>query len=216
MVENELEGKSYLQNDHLASIDFQAQPGDIYYMNLPKKLSSYKMHVDNPKKVEKTVGSYISYTLNGTDIPEQLERRYRDFFVLYEKLVQRWPGIYIPRIPPKKLTGNLDPNVIKTRIRLLNFFCLNLSKIDYLYKAEETNIFRNNIPEVANTIKNLPELNSREILSRMKEAFPEYNQNYDINIGRTKFQEFEGFLVFCQKKINELKEIVDVAVIKRK
>ena len=51
--------------------------------------------------------------------------------------------------PSEKLTGNLDPNVIKTRMRLLNFFCLNLSKIDYLYKAEEANMFRNNIPEVA-------------------------------------------------------------------
>ena len=70
MVENELEGKSYLQDDHLASIDFQAKPGDIYYMNPPKKLSSYKMCFDNPKKVEKKVGSYISYTLKGTDIPE--------------------------------------------------------------------------------------------------------------------------------------------------
>ena len=129
---------NYSQNDPLEAIGYQAQPGDIYYMNPPKQLSTYPMYIDNPKKMEKTVGSYIGYTMDGTDITEQLTRRYSDFFALYEKLVQRWPGIYIPRIPPKKITGNQDPSMIKTRMRLLNRFCLNLSNIDYLYKAEET------------------------------------------------------------------------------
>ena len=166
---------NYSLTDPLQSIGFQAQPGDIYYMNPPKELSSYPMYIDNPHKTEKTIGSYIAYTLDGTDVTEKLPRRYSDFFSLYEKLVQRWPGIYVPRIPPKKITGNLDPNMIKTRMRLLNRFCLNLSNIEYLYKAEETNIFRNSIPDVANAINKLPELSLKDILARMKEAFPEYN-----------------------------------------
>ena len=215
MVENEIDGKSYSQIDPLAAIGFQAQPGDIYYMNPPKELSSYPMYIDNPKKVEKTVGSYIAYTMDGTDITEPLTRRYSDFFSLYEKLLKRWPGIYIPRIPPKKITGNLDPNVIKTRMRLLNRFCLNLSNIEYLYKAEETNIFRNNIPDVANAINKLPELNEGEILTRMKEAFPEYNENYDIIVGKSKFDQFNNFLLICEKKIEEFKVSVDMASEKR-
>ena len=215
MVENEIDGKSYSQIDPLAAIGFQAQPGDIYYMNPPKELSSYPMYIDNPKKVEKTVGSYIAYTMDGTDITEPLTRRYSDFFSLYEKLLKRWPGIYIPRIPPKKITGNLDPNVIKTRMRLLNRFCLNLSNIEYLYKAEETNIFRNNIPDVANAINKLPELNEGEILTRMKEAFPEHNENYDIIVGKTKFDQFNNFLLICEKKIEEFKVSVDMASEKR-
>ena len=215
MVENEIDGKSYCQIDPLAAIGFQAQPGDIYYMNPPKELSSYPMYIDNPKKVEKTVGSYIAYTMDGTDITEPLTRRYSDFFSLYEKLLKRWPGIYIPRIPPKKITGNLDPNVIKTRMRLLNRFCLNLSNIEYLYKAEETNIFRNNIPDVANAINKLPELKEGEILTRMKEAFPEYNENYDIIVGKSKLDQFNNFLLICEKKIEEFKVSVDMASEKR-
>ena len=214
MIDEE-NGKSYSQNDHLASIGFQAQPGDIYYMNPPKELSSYQMYIDNPKKKEKTVGSYISYTMDGTDITEPLTRRYSDFFSLYEKLLQRWPGIYIPRIPPKKITGNLDPNLIKTRMRLLNRFCLNISNIEYLYKAEETNIFKNNIPDVANAINKLPELSLGEILSRMKEAFPEYNEKYDILTGKAKIVEFENFLKLCEKNINDFRNSVDIASDKR-
>ena len=75
MVEVEGEANYYTQTDHLASIGFQAQPGDIYYMNPPKELSSYPMYIDNPKKTEKTVGSYIAYTLDGTDITEKLVRK---------------------------------------------------------------------------------------------------------------------------------------------
>ena len=208
-------GLNYSQSDPLASIGYSAQPGDIYYMNPPKELSTYPMYIDNPKKVEKTVGSYICYTMEGTDITEQLTRRYSDFFTLYEKLIQRWPGVYIPRVPPKKITGNMNPTIIKTRMRLLNRFCLNISNIDYLYKAEETKIFRNNIPDVSNAINKLPELNYSEILVRMKEAFPEFNENYDIIIGKDKFENFISFLRTLQKHNLNFQENVDSASEKR-
>jgi hypothetical protein len=184
-------------------------------MNPPKQLSTYPMYIDNPKKVDKTVGSYICYTMDGTDVTEQLNRRYSDFYALYEKLLQRWPGIYIPRIPPKKITGNTTPALIKTRMRLLNRFCLNLSNIDYLYRAEETNIFRNNVPDVANAINKLPELNYSDMLARMKEAFPEYNENYDIIVGKSKISDFENFLKKCQKNIEEFQNHVSSANEKR-
>ena len=208
-------GVNYAQDDPLAAIGYSAQPGDIYYMNPPKELSTYPMYIDNPKKIDKTVGSYVSYTMEGTDFTEQLSRRYSDFFSLYEKLLQRWPGIYIPRIPPKKITGNTDTTTIKTRIRLLNRFCLNLSNIEYLYKAEETNIFKSNIADVSNAINKLPELNLSEILARMKEAFPEYNGNYDMIVGKSKISDFEQFLKKCQKNIGEFEVSVNNANEKR-
>jgi hypothetical protein len=206
---------NYTQNDPLEVIGYQAEPGDIYYMNPPKQLSTYPMYIDNPRKVDKTVGSYICYTMDGTDVTEQLTRRYSDFYALYEKLLQRWPGIYIPRIPPKKITGNTTPALIKTRMRLLNRFCLNLSNIDFLYRAEETNIFRNNVPDVANAINKLPELNYSDMLARMKEAFPEYNENYDIIVGKSKISDFENFLKKCQKNIEEFQNHVSSANEKR-
>ena len=168
MDDKEPEGNTYSQTDYLAQIGFQAQPGDIYYMNPPKELSSYPVYIDNPRKMDKKpVGTFIAYTMDGTDLTEQLTRRYSDFFALYEKLLQRWPGIYIPRIPPKKIIGNLNPEIIKTRMRLLNRFLLNLSNIDYLYKSEESSIFRNNVPDVANAINKLPELSLSQILEVM-------------------------------------------------
>ena len=98
MTEQEQGANDYSQTDHLVAIGFQAQPGDIYYMNPPKELNSYPMYICNPQKTEKTIGSYIAYTMDGTDITEKLMRRYSDFFSLYEKLCQRWPGVFISRV----------------------------------------------------------------------------------------------------------------------
>ena len=87
-------------------------------------------------------------------------------------------------------------------MRLLNRFCLNLSGIDYLYRSEETNIFRNDIPDVANAINKLKELSLGETLSRLKEAFPEANENYDIIVGKPKIAIFEEFLKKSQKNLD--------------
>lgn len=113
--------------------------------------------------------------------------------------------------PSKKVTGNTDPNLIKTRMRLLNRFCLNLSNIDYLYKSDEANIFRSNVPDVSNAINKLPELSLSEMLTRMKEAFPEFNENYDVIVGKSKISEFENFLKTCEKNILEFKNSVNSA-----
>lgn len=96
-------------------------------------------------------------------------------------------------------------------MRLLNRFCLNLSNIEYLYKAEETNIFRNNIPDVANAINKLPELSLSDTLARLKEAFPEANENYDIIVGKSKITEFETFLKKCQKNLDDFMKSVTIA-----
>ena len=203
---------NFYQNDPLTAIGYSAKPGDLYYINPPKELNTYPMYIDTPKKMEKTVvGSYISYTMEGTDITEPLTRRYSDFYSLYEKLLQRWPGVYIPRIPPKKITGNLDPSIIKIRMRLLNRFCLNISNIGYLYKSEETTIFRSNVADVSNALNKLPELNYSDILTRIKEAFPEYNENYDILTGKGKLLEFDNFLKKNQKHLEDFYTRINTA-----
>ena len=213
---NEKNTFSFSLKDPLSAIGYQAEEGDLYYMTPARELSTYPMYIDNPKRVEKPViGTYISYTMDGTDITEKLTRRYSDFFALYEKLLQRWPGVYIPRIPPKKITGNLDPLLVQTRMRLLNRFCLNLSNIEYLYKSEETNIFKNNIPDIANALKNLPELHYSDMLARMRDAFPDANDNFDMDVEKNKIIEFDAFLKKALKNIQEFHTSVNLAFEKR-
>ena len=213
--EKDNEPYDYNQVDPLAAIGYTAEPGDIYYMNPPQELSTYPMYIENPQKIEKKVGTYISYTLNGTDITEQMSRRYSDFHALYEKLLSRWPGIYIPRIPPKKLTKNYSRKMIKNRMRLLNRFCLNLSNIDYLYSSDETSLFKGNTPDLANAITKLPDLSLEDYLAKLKDAFPQYNESYDIIIGKGKINEFDVFLKKSLKNIEVFHKSVESAAEKR-
>ena len=148
-IDDKYEQYDYTHIDPLSAIGFQVEPDSIYYINPPKELSTYPMYIEHPEKHDKNIGSFISYTLNGTDIVGKITRRYSDFFALYEKLVQRWPGIYIPRIPPKIITKNTSRKRVKRRMRLLNRFCLNLSEIDYLYNCDETSMFKGNNQEDA-------------------------------------------------------------------
>ncbi len=214
-AEKDNEPYDYSQVDPLTAIGFHVEQNSIYFINPPKELSTYPMYIENPEKHEKNIGTFISYTLNGTDITEKMSRRYSDFFALYEKLIQRWPGVYIPRIPPKIMTKNTSRKRIKRRMRLLNRFCLNLSNIDYLYASEETSVFKGNGQDIANLINKLPELNLEETLNRMKSAFPQYNENYDILIGKPKINEFDNFLKKFLKTIEIFQKTVESAVEKR-
>lgn len=213
--QNPNEQFDYNQNDPLQAIGYSAEPGDIYYINPPQELSTYPMYIENPQKSEKKVGAFISYTLNGTDITEQMSRRYSDFYALYEKLLQRWPGVYIPRIPPKKITGNMDKKTIKTRMRLLNRFCLNLSNINYLYTSEETTIFKDKVPDVSAAISKLPELSYVDLLTKYEGSINGVNESYDILIGKAKINDFDVCLKKTLKNIETFQKSVESASEKR-
>ena len=72
-----------------------------------------KFSVTNPIKV----GKHIKYTVTGVDPMGdfQADRRYSEFFALRGCLSHRWPGIYIPAIPEKKVMGNKEDSFIEER-----------------------------------------------------------------------------------------------------
>lgn len=151
------------------------------------------MYVSNPV-IKDGMKKYVVYSLKGIAIHEDVVRRFSDFFSLRKKLVERWPGIFIPAIPPKKAVGNLDDDTIETRMRLLNSFCYKLSKSSFLFESEEVKLFQANTLEVAKSIDKLKPHTDGEILEKYKVAFPDYYDAYDLILGKGKLKEFQGFL----------------------
>jgi hypothetical protein len=49
---------------------------------------------------------FYTYLISGSDDVGNFEirRRYNDFFYYREALVKKWPGIYVPPIPEKKIS----------------------------------------------------------------------------------------------------------------
>ena len=146
-----------------------SQNEGIYKIEPPRKLETYPMYIDLPV-IGEGIKKHVQYSLMGTDIQEALKRRYSDFNALHEKLLERWPGIFVPNIPPKVVVGNLDADIIAYRIRLLNRFCLDLSNIKYLYESEEVKLFQSNSNDVAKAIEKLPKLTYSQILENYKKA----------------------------------------------
>ena len=59
------------------------------------------MYVFGPM-LKEGIKKFVTYQVGGDSLENQITRRYSDFFALREKLQERWPGIYIPNVPPKK------------------------------------------------------------------------------------------------------------------
>lgn len=62
-------------------------------------------------------GMHMEYKVSGKDHKGQWEgfRRYNHFHLLHEALSKRWPGIGIPRIPPKKAIGRFEVKFLQER-----------------------------------------------------------------------------------------------------
>ncbi len=50
------------------------------------------------------MSGHMCYKVKGVDAKGEFEttRRFNDFFALHAALMAKWPGCYVPRIPPKK------------------------------------------------------------------------------------------------------------------
>ncbi len=82
-------------------------------------------------------GGHIKYTCKGVDSAGAWEgqRRYNEFLILHGKLSQRWPGIPIPTIPPKKAIGNKDLKFINERRFYLERFLKKMSAYDFMLES---------------------------------------------------------------------------------
>jgi len=93
------------------------------------------------------MGGHYVYTTKGVDDkgPWEGTRRYSDFYALHYKLTERWPGFYIPSIPPKKaivshfiyLKGNKADKFIQDRRYYLEKFLRGLARYPFILKSEE-------------------------------------------------------------------------------
>ena len=134
--------------------------------------------VSDPLLVE-GIKSYVQYKVTGKLVKEPIYRRFSDFYSLREKLVERWPGLYIPNLPPKLTMGNLEKKVIEMRTRVINDFCHKISKFEFILDSDELQIFLIRCNDVSKSISNLPKLNYDEILARYKKIFSDVVQKLE-------------------------------------
>lgn len=61
--------------------------------------------------------------------------------MLRKVLRDRWPGYYIPAIPPKKAVGNMETDFVKSRLFHLDNFVKQLGQYSFLVESFEFSCF---------------------------------------------------------------------------
>jgi len=116
---------------------------------------------------------HIKYTVKGEDSEGDFEevRRFKDFYALRNALVSRWPGVYIPAIPGKKMMGNKDEKFVEERRCLLERFMKELSKFDYLIHSKEFKIFAREKGDIEKILTALQKQTPMQILEKYRLNF---------------------------------------------
>ena len=193
----------------------QFEEGGLYYVKPLPPVESHALYIYDPKLIESKIKNHIEYSMGGQDLTDPITRRYSDFFSLREKLVERWPGVYIPNIPGKKVINNTETKTINMRMRLINRFLDKLSKINYLYNSEETQLIKSNSPDCSKNIEKLKKLSYLEKLERYQSAFPDYYETYDVILGKGKVNDFLSFVKKTQINIINFDKAIQSACAKR-
>ncbi len=165
--------------------------------------------------VKEGIKNYVLYKVSGKLLSEPIYRRFSDFFLLREKLVERWPGIYIPNIPQKQTFGNFEKSVIEMRTRVINDFCKKTAKFKFIIQSEEMKVFLMTNVEANKVLSSLQDLSYGEILIRFKRAFSEYDPDYDIQSGKTRLLRFHSFIKKALLKLENFHEVVNLTMKKK-
>ncbi len=133
---------------------------------------SAQFRVYNPVKVS----GHIKYTVSGVDQdgPFEEARRFSEFFALKEALTVRWPGVYIPAIPEKKLMGNKDDKFVEERRALLERFMKEIAKFDHLTQSREFKVFARERGDIEKILNSMLKQTPMQVLEK-------YRQNFNIN-----------------------------------
>ncbi len=164
------------------------------------------MAVHSPREVKSTLSSYIVYTVAYSDRtgPAEVVKRYSDFDAARNAMAARWPGIYVPALPPKKVLGMSEEFIVE-RCGMLAEFCKGVAERPHLWYGQEFQIFLGE-NDVDKKLAGLPKQNYRELLEKYQKSF-EYAIGKDINTEvLVKVVGFSGFINKCLPLMDSYRE----------
>lgn len=157
---------------------------------IKKQLTGIVIKVDNPQmKDGGTFGkNYTVYEVSGSDRNGSfsVKRRYNEFNELRRKLVENWPGYFIPPIPEKKTTGNTDPEFVRQRQHMLNHFMVRCGRMHHIFYSDEVQMFlRFNGSDLTKSLSGIKVLTPTQMYERNKALFPEYDKDLAEKVERS-------------------------------
>jgi hypothetical protein len=95
------------------------------------------------------------------------------------------------------------------RIEQINRFCLKISKIDYLFKSDEMEVFLRNDPDIHKVINAMKAQSPEELLRKYSNIFTNYDENFDTQAGKADQEKFLKTLKDNFARLKAFRKIVD-------
>jgi len=169
-----------------------------------KKVLNIPIYIASCKLVHLNNLPFVYYLLKGNLVDQEIYRRFSDFEQLREKLVEIYPCIYIPGLPPKRIIGNQDTKISDMKLKLLNHFLKKLTENKELLLSPVTKIFLSKDPNFRFNLERLKRGNPKEINDNFKQTFTDFNKN------EFKYEESSKYIDYFVKVILSTKPRLDV------
>ena len=121
----------------MSKIQETAQSDAISESDLDFDIDISRVKVSDPQLSAQGKTEYKLTGWDKTGFFSDVSKRYKDFHTLHEVLQERFKGLYVPQIPPKKAIGNKDDKFIEERRALLQEYLRNINRHPYLWQSEE-------------------------------------------------------------------------------
>lgn len=173
---------------------------------ISKQITGVAVGVTNP--LLKDGGTFhkkfTDYEVSGTDKfgAFVVRRRYTEFNELRAKLVENWPGFFIPPIPEKKSTGNTDPKFVQQRLHALNHFMERCGRMPHIFYSQELQMFVRATDNFSKALAGVKTLTPTAMYQRNKEHFAEYDKELNDKVQKSLkkyFTTLESTLKFFTK-----------------
>lgn len=102
------------------------------------------LQVAPPILIKDSIRDYHTYPISGTDSdgqPVECQRRYNLFYEFREVLLCKFPGLYVPPLSPKQVTGKGAEFTLLERQFFLDQFLKQCCKLTYIARSAELTVF---------------------------------------------------------------------------
>lgn len=101
-----------------------AQTVDTTGVYVPQNDGYMEVEVGAPVLIKQTVQDYHAYPITGRDSLGEFDcqRRFNLFYEFRQALLMRYPGLFIPPLPPKQMTGKGEEITLLERRHFLDLF----------------------------------------------------------------------------------------------
>jgi len=177
-----------------------------------KKEGAIQIFVHDPEERGSFLNKYQVYKMthspNLPSVEGHVYRRFSEFEWLRGHLVRTFPGLFVPPLPPKKITGK-DTEFLLERKNDLALFMNRLSSVESINRSEPFRWFLASSKSFEDTMKYFDEkLKARTIeeLQRLYVDFRFSNQQLEHYELERDLVLLDNFLFSCEQKLIEVVE----------